>query len=69
MRALTLAAAVITLLSACAVGPDYHRPETPVDAGFANAGQEGFEANETVHAYWTMFIAQHSRRRFRRAQQ
>ncbi len=55
MRELTLAAAVITLLSACAVGPDYHRPETPVDASFANAGQEGFEENETVQAYWTMF--------------
>ncbi len=28
-------------LGGCAVGPDYHRPLTPVDAHYANAGQPG----------------------------
>lgn len=55
MRELPLAVALVTILSACAVGPDYHRPETPVDASFANAGEEGFQENETVRAYWTTF--------------
>lgn len=37
---LRLAAAAIAVLAlgACAVGPDYRRPETALDAGFVNAG-------------------------------
>ena len=31
MRSLALAAVTLALLSACAVGPDYHLPDTPVD--------------------------------------
>jgi multidrug efflux system outer membrane protein len=50
-----LGAATLVVLSACAVGPDYRRPETPVDAGFANAGEQGFAPNDTVEAYWTAF--------------
>ncbi len=37
------------------MGPDYHRPDTPVDASFANAGEVGFEQNEAAQAYWTAF--------------
>jgi multidrug efflux system outer membrane protein len=51
-------AAVVTavaILSGCAVGPNYDRPATPVDAKFTNAGEPGFAANELVERYWTMF--------------
>jgi multidrug efflux system outer membrane protein len=48
-----MAAAV--LMGGCAVGPNYHRPETPVDAHFANAGEPGFAETEAVEHYWTSF--------------
>jgi outer membrane protein, multidrug efflux system len=47
-----LAAAI---LAGCAVGPNYHRPATPVDGQFANAGEPGLAAGETVDQYWTGF--------------
>ena len=43
------------LLAACAVGPNYHRPETPVDAHFANAGEPGFAETSAVEKYWESF--------------
>jgi len=52
---LTGCAGILALLAGCAVGPNYHRPQTPVDPGFANAGEPGFNANETVEHYWTGF--------------
>jgi multidrug efflux system outer membrane protein len=55
MRNLAVAVLVLAFVSACAVGPDYHRPDTPVDASFANAGEDGFAQNEAVAAYWTAF--------------
>src|ERR1700723_2880311 len=45
----------MTALSGCAVGPNYHRPETPVDAHFANAGEPGLAAGDSVERYWTGF--------------
>jgi multidrug efflux system outer membrane protein len=47
--------AAMTLLTGCAVGPNYHRPETPLDGHFANAGEPGFAETETVEHYWTSF--------------
>ena len=47
-----VAAAVI---AGCAVGPDYHQPEMPVDTHFANAGEPGLAAGDTVERYWTEF--------------
>jgi outer membrane protein, multidrug efflux system len=47
--------AVASILAACAVGPNYHRPETPVDAHFANAGEPGLKDGDTVEQYWTAF--------------
>ncbi len=55
MRSWLAAAAAMTTLSGCAVGPDYHRPETPVDARFANAGEPGLAAGDAVEAYWVGF--------------
>jgi multidrug efflux system outer membrane protein len=50
-----LAAAALTALCGCAVGPDYHRPETPVDTRFANAGEPGLAEGDAVEAYWVGF--------------
>jgi multidrug efflux system outer membrane protein len=55
MRSWVAAAAAITALSACAVGPNYHRPETPVDAHFANAGEPGLAEGDAVETYWVGF--------------
>jgi multidrug efflux system outer membrane protein len=43
------------LMAGCAVGPNYQRPVTPVDAQFANAAEPGFAANQVVERYWTAF--------------
>jgi multidrug efflux system outer membrane protein len=48
-------AAAAAIITGCAVGPDYHRPETPVDAQFANAGEPGLKDGDTVERYWTGF--------------
>jgi multidrug efflux system outer membrane protein len=50
-----MAATAVLLLAGCAVGPNYHRPSTPVDAQFTNAGESGFTAGDTVRSYWTGF--------------
>src|SRR6266851_2514870 len=54
-RGLIGGAAAAVMLAACAVGPNYHRPETPVDAHFANAGEPGLKDGDTVERYWTGF--------------
>jgi multidrug efflux system outer membrane protein len=54
-RGLIGAAAAAATLAGCAVGPNYTRPETPVDAHFANAGEPGLENEDTVERYWTGF--------------
>lgn len=43
------------LLCACAVGPNYHRPVTPVSPQFANVGQPGFNGAEIEAKFWTLF--------------
>jgi outer membrane protein, multidrug efflux system len=55
VRSRAAIAGVLMLLAACAVGPNYHRPETPVDARFANAGEPGFVQADPVEYYWTGF--------------
>lgn len=47
--------AAAAMLAGCAVGPNYHRPATPVDTHFANAAEPGFAENEAVERYWTTF--------------
>jgi len=42
-------------LCACAVGPDYHRPVTPVPPQFVNVGQPGFSGTEVEAHFWTLF--------------
>jgi multidrug efflux system outer membrane protein len=55
MRRLVSAATLLSILAGCAVGPNYHRPETPVAAQFGNAGEPGLADNEAVEKYWTGF--------------
>ena len=43
-----LGAIAASTLAACAVGPNYQRPATPVDAHFANASQPGFAEDVAV---------------------
>ena len=38
---LATSGAALLILAGCAVGPDYHRPATPVDTHYTNAGQPG----------------------------
>ena len=47
--------AALLVLAGCAVGPDYHRPATPVDAHYTNAGQPGLAEGEALERYWTSF--------------
>jgi len=54
-RGLISGLAIVAVLAGCAVGPSYHRPETPVNAHFANAGEPGLAAGDTVERYWTNF--------------
>jgi multidrug efflux system outer membrane protein len=50
-----IATSALTTLSGCAVGPNYHRPNTPVDAQFANSAEPGLAAGDPVDAYWLGF--------------
>jgi outer membrane protein, multidrug efflux system len=43
------------VLVGCAVGPDYHRPATPVDEHYANVGQPGVAEDVAVERYWERF--------------
>ena len=57
-RAVQALAGVLTVagvVAGCAVGRNYHRPETPVDAHFANAGEPGFAEGDAVERYWSAF--------------
>src|SRR5580698_2030720 len=50
-----LAAAVLAAVAGCAVGPNYQRPQTPVDSRFANAVEPGFADTDPVEQYWVGF--------------
>ncbi|MDP9084121.1 MAG: efflux transporter outer membrane subunit [Pseudomonadota bacterium] len=53
--ALLASLAAAMAVAGCAVGPDYRRPDSPVNAHFANAGEPGFAESEAVEKYWTGF--------------
>jgi outer membrane protein, multidrug efflux system len=54
-RGIVGGAALAAVVAGCAVGRNYHRPETPVDAHFANAGEPGLAEGDTIEQYWTGF--------------
>jgi multidrug efflux system outer membrane protein len=53
--AVAITTSAVATLSACAVGPNYHRPTTPVDPQFANSAEPGLAAGDAVDAYWLGF--------------
>jgi multidrug efflux system outer membrane protein len=55
LRSAALYMAVGALLAGCAVGPNYHRPQVPVDAGFVNASEPGLTAGDPAERYWATF--------------
>src|SRR6267142_5125726 len=50
-----LVGAAAATLCACAVGPNYQRPVTPVSPQFANVGQPGFNGADIEAKFWTLF--------------
>jgi multidrug efflux system outer membrane protein len=48
-------AMVSAVLAACAFGPNYHRPATPVPPQFVNVGQPGFNGADVEAKFWTLF--------------
>jgi len=50
-----LVGAAAATLCACAVGPNYQRPVTPVSPQFANLGQPGFNGADVEAKFWTLF--------------
>src|ERR1700720_4549528 len=48
-------AMVSAVLTACAVGPNYPRPVTPVPPQFVNVGQPGFNGADVEAKFWTVF--------------
>jgi outer membrane protein, multidrug efflux system len=53
--AASAALAACAALTGCAVGPNYHRPETPVDAHFSNATEPGYAESDPIEQYWLGF--------------
>ena len=49
----TVSGIALIVLAGCAVGPDYHRPSTPVDAHYLNVGQPGLAEGAALESYWT----------------
>ena len=47
-------AAVALVLAACAVGPDYHRPDVPTPDNFVSA-DASFSANDVEQDFWSAF--------------
>jgi outer membrane protein, multidrug efflux system len=49
------AVAVAAMLAACAVGPNYHQPDTPVAKNFQGAEPAVFAADEAQAHFWKVF--------------
>jgi multidrug efflux system outer membrane protein len=56
-NAIATASALITaaLLTACAVGPDYKKPQTPVSPAFAEAESTTYSAEQSPAQFWKQF--------------
>lgn len=46
---------VVLAVAGCAVGPDYGRPEAPVDQSFSNARLAGFSEDAIEQEFWKSF--------------
>ncbi|HEV8542226.1 MAG TPA: efflux transporter outer membrane subunit [Verrucomicrobiae bacterium] len=47
--------ALLSLLAACAVGPDYHQPKTTVSAEFGRVGEAQYSTNTPLVQWWSSF--------------
>ena len=54
-KGVAVSGTALLVLAGCAVGPDYHRPSTSVDAQFLNIGQPGLAEGVALERYWTTF--------------
>ena len=50
-----MAAVVAAVLAGCAVGPNYHRPATPVAQKFADAAGGPYSSEDAQARFWTQF--------------
>jgi len=50
-----LAALTAACIAACAVGPDYEQPETPVSADYLHGHEPGIEPGDVVLDWWKQF--------------
>jgi multidrug efflux system outer membrane protein len=55
VRSWTAGVAAAAIAAGCAVGPNYHRPATPLDPHFVNSGEPGFAQDTAVERYWQSF--------------
>jgi multidrug efflux system outer membrane protein len=55
VRSIACGCTILVIAAGCAVGPNYHRPPTPLDAHYANAGEPGFAQDAAIERYWTSF--------------
>ena len=46
---------IALLLSACAVGPNYVRPDTPTAVNFGNLNTSVYSADDSLEKFWTQF--------------
>ena len=58
LRSAAVAAAIAATLAACAVGPNYVKPESPVAASFVSAEGATYSPEEVQSRFWTQFSDQ-----------
>jgi multidrug efflux system outer membrane protein len=49
------ALSLVLFQSACSVGPNYHKPQTAVDAQFGNLGAGQYSSNAPITHWWSSF--------------
>src|SRR5580698_2070168 len=55
LTSVTVAAGIAAILSACAVGPDYHRPEVHTAQTFVEAESAVYTTDDSVGPFWGQF--------------
>jgi outer membrane protein, multidrug efflux system len=55
INSIAVAAAIATALAACAVGPDYHRPEVSHQATFVEAEPAVYSTDNSIGPFWGQF--------------
>ncbi|MEP7314437.1 MAG: TolC family protein, partial [Pseudomonadota bacterium] len=55
MPGIALALITAAVVAGCAVGPDYHRPESRLPAQFTGVEATRYTPQASVAAFWTVF--------------